>query len=476
MKRFYRLAFLLVLLCYSLVSNAQNDVASFSLMRLSPYVNYYNPGIRVPYNGVFGLGISNFNVSVNNSSIRYNNIFSPDAAGGLIIDGKKLVNSLKEEGNYVGANFNLDIINIGARFGKLFFNIDWRMKMENTLSYSKDFVGLFVYGNGHYMGADNPCKFNLGFETSLYSELGVAVQYDVNKQLTVGVRPKILFGLENVSINNNDTKIYTDPDTYAITADANLSMKAASLVSMGDVYTINDVLNIVDYENIMSGIGRISNNVGFGLDFGASYLINRHFGVALGVYDLGFVKWNETLEKTKTSQNVVINDALVSDITDISSMELDYTTMIDRVIQGVWGNDSLTTGGSYKTSLKTKISLQGYYELNPMLRVTAIGQMYYFNKKMRPSLTLAYSGSFVNVIDLMANVTMSKYFGSKVGLGLGIHLGPINLYATADNVLMLGKVSASAMEALTSWNSAGFRVGLVLSFGKYQGAKYRVEE
>ena len=111
-----------------------------------------------------------------------------------------------------------------------------------------------------------------------------------------------------------------------------------------------------------------------------------------------------------------------------------------------------------------------------MLRVTAIGQMYYFNKKMRPSLTLAYSGSFVNVIDLMANVTMSKYFGSKVGLGLGIHLGPINLYATADDVLMLGKVSASAMEALTSWNSAGFRVGLVLSFGKYQEAKYRVED
>lgn len=475
MKRIYRLAFLLVLLCYSWVSNAQNDVASFSLMRLSPYVNYYNPGIRVPYKGVFGLGISNFNVSVNNSSIRYNNIFSPDAAGGVIIDGKKLVNSLKEEGNYVGANFNLDLINIGARFGKLFFNIDWRMKMENTLSYSKDFVGLFVYGNGHYMGADNPCQFNIGFESMLYSELGVGVQYDVNNQLTVGVRPKILFGLENVSINNNDTKIYTDPESYAITADANLSMRASS-VFMGEINTINDVVNIVDSENIMGGIGRISSNVGFGVDFGASYLINRHFGVALGVYDLGFVKWNESLEKTQTSQNVVINDALVTDLTDISSMELDYNTMVDRVIEGVWGDDSLTKGGSYKTSLKTKISLQGYYELNPMLRVTAIGQMYYFNKKMRPSLTLAYSGSFIKLFDLMANVTMSKYFGSKVGLGLGIHLGPVNLYATADNVLMLGKVSASTMEALTSWNSAGFRVGLVFSFGKYQEAKYRLEE
>ncbi|MGN0033054.1 MAG: DUF5723 family protein [Candidatus Limimorpha sp.] len=475
MKRIYKLFLVLAILCTSMVSNAQNDVSAFSLMRLSPFANFYNPGIRVPYNGVIGVGVSNINIFVNNSNIRYNNLFSTESNGDLILDAKKFVNSLDEQGNFVGINFSYDIINIGVRAGKMFVNLDWRIKTENTLSYSKDFVGLFVLGNGHYMGADNPCHFNLGLESTTYSEIGLGVQYDVNERLTVGVRPKILFGILNVNLNNDDTKIYTDPDTYVITADANVNIKAASVFPL-KINKISDVAVFSDFNDLMDIESGFSSNIGFGVDFGASYLINRHFGVALGVNDLGFVKWNETKMKTKSSQNAVINDALITDIEDISTMNIDYESMLNCIVDGVWGDDTLVSGNAYKTSLKTKISLQGYYELNPFLRITAVGQMYYFNKKMRPSLTLAYSGSVLKVVDLMANVTVSKYFGSKVGLGLGIHLGPVNLYATADNILMLGKLSSSAAELLTSWNSAGLRMGLVFSLGKYQDARYRLEE
>lgn len=471
MKKIYRILAISLLIVISMTSRAQNDGVTFSLMPQMPYQNFFNPGIRVSYKGVVGLGISNVSFAAYNSGLKYGNIYSTDENGDMYIDGVKFVDGLKEQGNCLNSTFSIDLLNVGFRVKKLFFNIDWRIRMDEELLYSKDFVGFFFRGNGNYLGADNPIDFNVGMSLTAFSEIGVGVQYDINDRLTVGVRPKVLFGVLNASANNERTKIYTDPDDYSMTADVSLDIHAASIIKT-NLYRISDVFdlaNVFDFaSNSLSDLIDIKENVGFGIDFGASYLINRHFGVAAGVRDLGFIKWRNSKTKAKNVDNTVLNEGIVDEIEDVFEFKLDYNTMLDEVVKNVWGNDSLTDGDDYVTNLNSNVNIQGYYELNPMLRITLLGQLKFAKNDKWPSLTLAYSGSFARFLNLTASYTVSKYSGNALGAGVAFHFGPVNIYAVTDNIMLLSKIGKSTVEMATSYNSANVRCGVVITIGNYQ--------
>lgn len=471
MKKIYKLFVVIALICTSLTSNAQVDRLSVTLLPQMPYANLTNPGIRVNYNGMFGFAVSNIDVSLFNSNLLYSNIYRFEGSDPVAIDGVKLINSLKEQGNSLRADFSLDFLNVGFRVKKLFFNIDWKLRFDSQYVYSRDFLGFFVMGNANYMD-DNPADFNVNADANLFSELGVAVQYDINEKLTVGIRPKVLFGLANCSLNNERTKIYTDSETYAMSADIDFSIRGASIINR-EINTLTDVTKIFDLGQLSLGEAvSVSKNIGFGVDLGAEYIINEHFGVAAGVYDLGFIQWKDSKIKTKQSTGVIVNDAVFNSIEDLKT--LDYKAVVNTMIEHIWGSDSVVDGGTYKTALKSKVQLQGFYQLNDMLRATLIAQSYIIDGKMYPSVTAAYSGFFFKFLNLTANYTYSSYVGSSVGAGIGFHAGPVNIYAATDNILILTKLNKTTPELLSTYNAMNVRFGLVFSIGKYQNLKSRL--
>lgn len=466
MKKIYKFLAVIALVCSTFVAKAQNDGIVFTLLPQIPYVNYFNPGVRVPYNGTLGLGISNISVSYYNSSIKASNLFGVNAAGEDVIDAHKFIRSLDKRDNTFNLNFSVDVVNVGFRVKKFFFSFDWRMRMGTGIVFARDFLGFFIGGNGHYLGEDHPCDFNVDIDVMGFSEYALGVQYDVNEKLTVGVRPKLLSGIANVHVNNNKTKVYTDANTYAITADVDLDIKVASVFDT-KLYRIGDIANIfdsIDYGNTVSG----SSNLGFGIDFGASYVANEHWGVSAGVYDLGYIKWKNARVKHNKKEGVSVNDAIFTNINDVYNLKLDYKSMLDELVDEVWGNDSLCDGSDYKTYLKTRVMAQGYYQFNPMLRFTAIGQLFTVRGDVKPAFTLAYSGVFMNHFNLALSYTMSNYTGNALGTGLGLHFGPFNFYLVSDNVLSLFDTSATVAELATSYKTAGVRLGVVWTFGKYQ--------
>lgn len=464
MRKLYKYLLVVALICSTLVTKAQNDGIGFTMLPQMPFANYYNPGAKLPYLGVAGgLGFSNFNVSEYNSSLKYKNLFGSDKSK---IDAVKFVNSLGDD-NDIRANFSMDLINAGFKVKRLYFSLDWRMRMESNLSYSKDFLGLFVFGNAHYM--NDPCDFKVGMDVTMFAEYALGVQWAVNDKLTLGVRPKFLSGIANVHIASDETRIYTDPDSYAITADIDFNIKAATILKV-DVTSMKDIIDIIDTMDIKNMLD-IKENVGFGVDFGAEYVFNEHWGVSAGVYDLGYIKWRNSKEKTKKNTNVLVHDVLFDNYHDLTDFELDYKSMLGDVIDDVWGNDTLTIGDDYKTSLTTRFMMQGYYELNPMVRFTALGQLYFVDGKMKPALTLAYSGLFWNHVNVTVNGTLSKYTGSSFGLGLGLHFGAFNFFLVSDNILCLAKVGTPALELASSYRSANIRTGIIFTIGKYPKAK-----
>ena len=462
MKRIYRFLIIAVFICSSLVTKAQNDGIGFTLLPQMPYSNYYNPGIAVPYRGIVGVAFSNVNVAAYNSSIKYKNMFGDDKT---VIDAVNLVNNLNEYDNVFNTSLTLDFANAGFRVNRFFINIDWRMRMNTNLNYSRDFLGFFVFGNGYYMGQDNPCDFKLGMDVTLFSELALGVQWRLTDRLTIGARPKLLFGLANVTIDNGKTKIYTDPNTYNMTADVDLTVKAATVLQVeGD--NLDDFFKSFDSVAV-NRLFDLSENIGYGIDLGASYSFNNHFGLAAGIYDLGFIRWTEAKSKTIEKTNVTLNDGLFDDLDGIKTMELDYQAMVEDIAKEVWGEVFMEKTKDYNTYLKTRLMLQGYFELCPMLRATAVGQLYFVKNKVYPAVTLAYSGVFLNHINLMLNCTMSKYTGTAVGVGFGLHAGPFNIYAVTDNILCVSKFGSNILEVSSAYRTANIRAGIVWTIGKY---------
>lgn len=463
-RRIYKLFLVLALYLLSQNVKAQNDGITLTMLPNVSYDNFFNPGIRVDSHMIFGVALSNVNFSFYNSNLKYKNIYNFENGKPVSINADKLINSLNEQDNFINSNFSMDLLHLGLRLNRLFVNLDWRLRYNGEFQYSKDFLGFFIKGNGNYLG-DNCADFNLGIDMSIFSEISVGLQYDINEKLTVGIRPKLLSGAANVSVNNKNTKIYTNADTYAMTADVDLNVQIASMLDLkinqvGDLLNVN-ILDSVNFSELLN----IKDNYGFGIDFGASYVFNEHFGVAAGVYDLGFIKWKNVKHKNHQRYNEVINDALFTELGDVVNLQLDYNSMISDLANIVWGKDSLVDGDDYNTSLKTRIMLQAYYEFSPQLRLTAIGQMYYVKEQMRPALTLAYNGSFLKILNLTSSFTMSKYSGYSLGAGVGVTLGPVVVYVVTDNILVAKSIAASStVEMLTSHKAANLRFGFNLSF------------
>ncbi len=465
MKKIYKLlvvAFLFV----TATAKAQNDGITMTLLPHLSYNNYYNPAMPIDSKAVFGIGVSNIGLSAYNSSVKYGNLLV-DNGDVMTLNANKLINSLEEHDNFINTDFSLDIIRAGFRVKRFFFDINCRFRFNGEFHYSKDFLGFFINGNGNYLGRNNPADFSIGVDVNAFTEMSLGVQYAINDKLTIGVRPKFLIGVANISVNDDQTKIYTDPNNYEMIADVNINIKASTLFNadinrIGDISAYMDTISEMTVDEMLT----VKENIGFGIDFGASYKIDDHFGVAAGVYDLGYIRWRNPKEKHNHKDNVVVNDALIDDFEDLVDMNLNFEEIYTGLIEDIWDNDSLYNGGDYRTSLKTRIMLQGYWELNPLVRFTAIGQMYYVNEKFRPALTLAYSGSFLEILNLTASYTASKYAGNSIGLGFGVNCGPLNIYAVTDNIMILSKLNASTMEMLTSYKAANVRLGLVFTFGK----------
>ena len=207
MKKIYKFFVIIALLLTTMTSKAQHDIALTLLPNFS-YSNMYNPAIPVKSKLVIGAGISNINFSVFNSGIKYDNLFTSHSDGSLVLDANKFINSLNDN-NFIGSNISMDIARVGLRLGRLFVDVNYRMKIDAELHYSRDFLGFFVNGNGNYLGKDNPAELSLGADFSLYSEMSLGLQYRITDKFYVGVRPKVLMGFANLSVNSDGTKIYT---------------------------------------------------------------------------------------------------------------------------------------------------------------------------------------------------------------------------------------------------------------------------
>ena len=434
-KKTYRILTALAL-TFVLASGHAQQVSPVDFMRLNPYQMNANPATDLPYQSVMSLVIGNIGLDVQNTTLRYDNLFEFDAQNRpVILNLRQFANSLKKN-NYLGLNANLDLFTLYKRFDKDLWTFNWGVKVQGDVKYNDGLFKLLGYGNSAFVGEDNPVKVNMDLNMMAYQEWAVGYQMNVTDQLSVGGRAKLLFGVVDVKTDAFNAALYTDPDTYALRLKEQAFVKAA----MPNAVYVDETGKLMG--NGPFSMGELFRNPGFGIDLAAEYRFDEEFSAVAAIHDLGFIHWGKN-NITMTSQlndvgqfydngSFLFNGLDWEQIQLISSDESYSEQFLDTLQQ--YFQLEFAPLQKYNTALNTNLLLRGNYDLDDQNRFSAQVQGCFLGSGFRPALTLAYCGSFYDNLNVCATYTMMPHSYDNIGFGISAMIETCNIYLTTNNL------------------------------------------
>ena len=443
----YCTLFLMVLAFQTLQAQ---EVSPVDFMRLNPYQMNANPATDLPYQSVMSLVIGNIGLDMQNTTLRYDNLFEFDAQGRpVMVNLRQFANSLQED-NYLGFDVNMDLFTFYKRLKKGMITIDYGVKAQGDMKSNDGLFKLLGYGNGAFVGEDHPVKIDLDLNAMAYQELAVGYQINIDEQLSLGGKAKMLFGVMDVKTDAFNATLITDADSYALRMKENIALR----------FAIPNAVYVDETGNLMGdgpfSFGELFRNPGFGLDFAAEYHFDEQFSAVVAVHDLGFIHWG----KNNFGMKGQVNDAgqfydngdFLFNGLDIDELQRVFTDDYYRELfldslQRYFQLDNVPMG-KYNTALNTSLLLRGNYDLNANNRFSAQVQGRFLDSGFRPAFTVAYCGSFFDNLNVCATYTMMPHSYDNLGLGISAMIETCNIYLTTNNLIGLFKpLNTSAFNA-----------------------------
>ena len=428
------------------VSVGAQEVSPVDFMRMNPYQMKANPATDLPYESVMSLVVGNIGLDVQNSTLRYDNLFEFDAQGKpTTINPRKFANSLREN-NFLGINLNVDLFTLYRRLNRnsmLTFN--YGVKTQADMKFNDGLFKLLSYGNSAFVGENNPAKVDLDVNAQVYQEFAVGYQRNITEQFSVGGRAKLLFGFANITTDAFDAQLFTDADSYALRLMENVAVRAALPMA---VYAHEGEL----LTNGPFKVGQVFRNPGFGVDLAAEYRFNDRFSAVAAVHDLGFIHWGlnnlEMKSKVNDAGQFYDNGAFLFDGMDIDLFaDQNYLNHFVDSLQRYF-DLSFTSLEKYNTALNTNLLLRGNYDLDANNRFSLQMQGRFLGSGFRPAMTLAYSGSFFHMLDVCATYTVMPGSYDNIGLGIAGVFDTFHIYLTTNNIIgCFSPLNASGLNA-----------------------------
>ena len=128
--------FLAIIALVSIIGTAEaQNVSPVDFMRYNPYQMNTNPAADLPYESVMSLVIGNIGVNLQNTTLRYDNLFEFDEQGRpALINLRQLANSVKKN-NFLGVDAQVDFFTLFRRtnYGIITFNYGVKAKYIKEL-------------------------------------------------------------------------------------------------------------------------------------------------------------------------------------------------------------------------------------------------------------------------------------------------------------------------------------------------------
>jgi len=427
------------------VTDAQQNYTLYNMNSISQSI-YCNPS-TFPINninvGIPALSSSYFGIT--NTAFRYSDLIYKRPDDSLTFDMKKAISKMSDN-NYLLTHAQVDILSVGFKIKKNYFNFTATEKFSGILNYSKGLIDFLWNGNGPSI--DKTINLSLGLQFTHYREYGLNYVRKVNSKLNVGIKFKYLYGMENFQTEKAGISLYTDPTDYSLRAQSDVLINKSG----GFKSLFEDNFKFTDYAFRLK-------NLGNAIDLGAQYKITDKIEASVSLIDFGGINWRSNVqnyqsnnpEATYTYTGLYIGDI----INDTTSINQAFNTVLDSAYK-TFRID--TTYNTYRTKLNKQIYIGGTYHLTERFQTNLILHGLFFDGKMRPGISASIGGKLGELVHM--NLSYSIFNKSFNNLGWGVSLntrGGSQFYVVSDNIL----------GAIFPQNAKSFnlRIGMNLRFG-----------
>lgn len=440
-----KLILLSIGLLMAALSKGQSDLPFYHMGAFTPQSSINNAAFFPDAEFYFSLpGLSGINAKLN-SEISYNQLFRPvEGTDSVKMDLQGAIADLKE-GDNLRFEGDVSLFQFGVRSGHRAFTLFANLRYDGGFNYPVSFLNYFVNGNGNFIGEQVEERQIKGGGIA-YHEIGLGYSQDIvvmdDKVLRIGGRFKYLHGIAHASVSDNASMMmFTNPESY----DINVQFNNATMRTAGFNELEGD-----DPSGYIIGFGK-NRNTGFAIDFGAEMDISERLSGSIAINDLGFINWRQDIENY-TLQNSTVTLGGFEDVNDI-----DFGDALEDSLD-VWTETS-TVQNNFKTGVGTRILMGANYQLNvngSLLATIAYNRSSYNASEL--GFGVGYSHKVGKTLTLSSTLSKDQFRPLKVGGGLAVRVGSLQLYGVFDDVL-------NAVRKTGDLTGMDARIGINFLFG-----------
>ena len=419
MKKRIQIIVIVLLMMSQFSGFSQEILTQYSMKSLSEN-NFMNPGrmpetrlnISLPVLSSTSIGYSNSGFAVSDL------ITKKPKTDSMEFNTSNMLSKLSDN-NYLNMSLNTEILGFGFKVKRNYYSFNARFRNDINLSYSKAMLTFLFNGNNAFLG--RKADLSMQLNATSYTEYALGFIHNFkNDKLTIGGNLKLLSGNANVNMKRANLGIYTDSNTYSITATPDVLINS-SAIDTGSKTTI----------------GLLGENTGLGIDVGFSYKISDKLNVSGSIVDLGFINWkaNVVNYQTNTTQSNFTFSGF--DVNKMGSSLSPYIDSLSDSLKHVF--DPKKTTNSYKTGLGTKIYAGVNYKLAKGLDAGLLLFGRFVNDKFYSAVTVSLNEELNHILNVSTSFSRVNKT-NNIGFGVSLNLLPVQIYMVTDNIFSLNRV------------------------------------
>ena len=475
MIRQTRFILILLLAASSIGASAQSRQVSY-FMNI-PQNHLANPAFK-PSNSVYiGLpGMSGMSFSINNNFLKFSNIFMKGKTNDSVLtflhpdfNVDDFLSTTKDK-NSIEPQLSVPVLSVGFAAGKDgYFSLDIIDRVDGNIVLPGDLFELALKGNEGFAGSKIDLS-SLRGDMKYYREAGFGYSRKITSRLRMGIKGKVLFGVAAATIKNNALAITVNDDySHVINADLRVNLAAPLKVTKeanGDIKSIEFDDSVTDSPGKAIKYALGTENLGLGIDIGATYDVSDRFKVSAALTDVGFIKWKRDVNNLVASNQFAFSGIDLSKVIDgTKTFDEAGNEMLDSLKNAFKVTD---TNEPFTTGLPFGLTVGGSYNFTPSLSVGMLSYTRFIGKQVKEALTLSANANIGTSFSASLSYTAVNSSYDNIGAGLAVRTGFFQFFILTDMIPFSWNkivVDNGSIPLPVSFNTINLRIGMNLVFG-----------
>ena len=345
------------------------------------------------------------------------------------VDAQTFIKGLSTD-NYLRQSMELNLLSFGFYTQQnSFWSFDLTLKEHLNVNLPIDLFRFMKLGMANPTSNIYNLK-NLGIDQTNIAQLSLGYSRDINSQFRVGVNAKVLVGLSSEKISYSKFDVSLSQNKFEVNA-VGESQIAASFLSLK-----TDSVGNYDLQNPIINTSKIQPaGIGLAVDLGVTYKPIENLTLALGINDLGYMKWNAS----SISKGTASSDVSFNGFNNVDVAKVDIQGQVDTLLNGLENITKFkpaTSVNDISEIIPYNIKVSAEYSIfNNQKHDILVGVLFHsYNSKSYSVNELVAALTFkpLSWLTLSGTCELLRPDFNRYGVALNISPCWINLYIASD--------------------------------------------